>query len=167
MQMETWFVSKFSCSHYFFMLTYYCYWFRIWNDRSLICIVLAMQMARWCLLMLPVHKEFQVKGNIVIWLQMLKWCFQFTDWKDYWTVVEQVTGRDHVLNHLSIPAACFTHPEISMVGLTEVWYNYLLFIMLVNVSFIIHLPLVSIFLTCWLTLCASILLLRPLYQNYY
>lgn len=37
-----------------------------------------------------------------------------------WLVVEQVTGRDHVLNHLSIPAACFTHPEISMVGLTEV-----------------------------------------------
>ena len=36
------------------------------------------------------------------------------------TVVEQITGRDHVLNHLSIPAACFTHPEISMVGLTEV-----------------------------------------------
>lgn len=36
------------------------------------------------------------------------------------TVVEQLTGRDHVLNHLSIPAACFTHPEISMVGLTEV-----------------------------------------------
>ena len=35
-------------------------------------------------------------------------------------VVEQVTGRDHILNHLSIPAACFTHPEISMVGLTEV-----------------------------------------------
>ncbi|CAJ1963264.1 unnamed protein product [Sphenostylis stenocarpa] len=35
------------------------------------------------------------------------------------SVVEQVTGRDHVLNHLSIPAACFTHPEISMVGLTE------------------------------------------------
>ncbi|KAL3011883.1 hypothetical protein AAZX31_07G223300 [Glycine max] len=30
-----------------------------------------------------------------------------------------VTGRDLVLNHLSIPAACFTHPEISMVGLTE------------------------------------------------
>ncbi|CAK9145640.1 unnamed protein product [Ilex paraguariensis] len=35
------------------------------------------------------------------------------------SVVEQVTGSDHVLNHLSIPAACFTHPEISMVGLTE------------------------------------------------
>lgn len=35
-------------------------------------------------------------------------------------VVEQLTGRDHVLNHLSIPAACFTHPEISMAGLTEV-----------------------------------------------
>ncbi|XP_022852268.1 dihydrolipoyl dehydrogenase 2, chloroplastic [Olea europaea var. sylvestris] len=36
------------------------------------------------------------------------------------SVVEQVSGNDHVLNHLSIPAACFTHPEISMVGLTEV-----------------------------------------------
>nr|GMD47031.1 dihydrolipoyl dehydrogenase 2, chloroplastic-like [Ipomoea batatas] len=36
------------------------------------------------------------------------------------SVVEQVSGKDHVLNHLSIPAACFTHPEISMVGLTEV-----------------------------------------------
>ncbi|XP_043721612.1 dihydrolipoyl dehydrogenase 2, chloroplastic-like [Telopea speciosissima] len=35
------------------------------------------------------------------------------------SVVEQVGGKDHVLNHLSIPAACFTHPEISMVGLTE------------------------------------------------
>jgi hypothetical protein len=29
-------------------------------------------------------------------------------------VVEQVTGRDHVLNH----------PEISMVGLTEVYHNF-------------------------------------------
>ncbi|XP_042476550.1 dihydrolipoyl dehydrogenase 2, chloroplastic-like [Macadamia integrifolia] len=35
------------------------------------------------------------------------------------SVIEQVSGKDHVLNHLSIPAACFTHPEISMVGLTE------------------------------------------------
>ncbi|XP_042517266.1 dihydrolipoyl dehydrogenase 2, chloroplastic-like isoform X1 [Macadamia integrifolia] len=35
------------------------------------------------------------------------------------SVVEQVSGKDHVLNHLSIPAACFTHPEISMVGFTE------------------------------------------------
>ncbi|XP_043711009.1 dihydrolipoyl dehydrogenase 2, chloroplastic-like [Telopea speciosissima] len=35
------------------------------------------------------------------------------------SVVEQVCGKDHVLNHLSIPAACFTHPEISMVGFTE------------------------------------------------
>ncbi|KAF5947888.1 hypothetical protein HYC85_013845 [Camellia sinensis] len=34
-------------------------------------------------------------------------------------VVEQVSGKDHLLNHLGIPAACFTHPEISMVGLTE------------------------------------------------
>lgn len=44
-------------------------------------------------------------------------------------VVEQVTGNDHVLNHLSIPAACFTHPEISMVGLTEVCTFYICFIM--------------------------------------
>ncbi|XP_028087315.1 uncharacterized protein LOC114288024 [Camellia sinensis] len=29
------------------------------------------------------------------------------------SVVEQVNGKDHVLNHLSIPAACFTHLEIS------------------------------------------------------
>ena len=28
-------------------------------------------------------------------------------------------GRTHVINHEHIPAACFTHPEISMVGLTE------------------------------------------------
>jgi dihydrolipoamide dehydrogenase len=35
------------------------------------------------------------------------------------SVIEQIMKRDNVLNHLSIPAACFTHPEISMVGLTE------------------------------------------------
>ncbi|KAL3538259.1 hypothetical protein ACH5RR_001625 [Cinchona calisaya] len=35
------------------------------------------------------------------------------------SVVEQVSGKDLVLNHSSVPAACFTHPEISMVGLTE------------------------------------------------
>ncbi|GKA58359.1 dihydrolipoyl dehydrogenase, partial [Tanacetum coccineum] len=34
-------------------------------------------------------------------------------------VVEKVSGKDHVLNHLSIPTTCFTHSEISMVGLTE------------------------------------------------
>lgn len=28
-------------------------------------------------------------------------------------------GRKHQLNHEHIPAACFTHPEIAMVGLTE------------------------------------------------
>jgi hypothetical protein len=28
-------------------------------------------------------------------------------------------GRAHVINHEHIPAACFTHPEIAMVGLTE------------------------------------------------
>ncbi|XP_039113968.1 dihydrolipoyl dehydrogenase 2, chloroplastic-like isoform X1 [Dioscorea cayenensis subsp. rotundata] len=35
------------------------------------------------------------------------------------SVVERVCRKENVLNHLSIPAACFTHPEISMVGLTE------------------------------------------------
>ncbi|KAJ7563206.1 hypothetical protein O6H91_03G100600 [Diphasiastrum complanatum] len=35
------------------------------------------------------------------------------------SVIEQIAGRPKVLNHLSIPAACFTHPEISMTGLTE------------------------------------------------
>ncbi|KAG9138172.1 hypothetical protein Leryth_001403 [Lithospermum erythrorhizon] len=35
------------------------------------------------------------------------------------SVVEQVCGNDYVLNHLCVPAACFTHPEISMVGYTE------------------------------------------------
>nr|APB87929.1 dihydrolipoyl dehydrogenase [Dendrobium officinale] len=35
------------------------------------------------------------------------------------SVIETICGKVHVLNHLSIPAACFTHPEISMVGLTE------------------------------------------------
>lgn len=28
-------------------------------------------------------------------------------------------GRDNEVDHLAIPAACFTHPEIAMVGLTE------------------------------------------------
>jgi len=35
------------------------------------------------------------------------------------SVVENICGRPHVVNHLAVPAACFTHPEIAMVGLTE------------------------------------------------
>jgi dihydrolipoamide dehydrogenase len=35
------------------------------------------------------------------------------------SAVENMCGRPHVLNHLSVPAACFTHPEISFVGLTQ------------------------------------------------
>jgi len=35
------------------------------------------------------------------------------------SAVENICSRPHVLNHLSIPAACFTHPEVSFVGLTE------------------------------------------------
>lgn len=30
-----------------------------------------------------------------------------------------MAGRAHVLNHASVPAACFTHPEVSFVGATE------------------------------------------------
>lgn len=36
------------------------------------------------------------------------------------SAVENMCARPHVLNHLSIPAACFTHPEVSFVGVTQV-----------------------------------------------
>ncbi|MEB3342463.1 dihydrolipoyl dehydrogenase [Okeania sp.] len=35
------------------------------------------------------------------------------------TVVENICGRDREVDYLSIPAAAFTHPEISYVGMTE------------------------------------------------
>jgi dihydrolipoamide dehydrogenase len=35
------------------------------------------------------------------------------------SAVENMCGRPHVLNHLSIPAACFTHPEVSFAGVTQ------------------------------------------------
>jgi len=35
------------------------------------------------------------------------------------SAVENICGRHHVVNHDAIPAACFTHPEIAMVGPTE------------------------------------------------
>ena len=35
------------------------------------------------------------------------------------SAIECMNGRDKVLNHNSVPAACFTHPEVSFVGLTE------------------------------------------------
>jgi dihydrolipoamide dehydrogenase len=35
------------------------------------------------------------------------------------SAVENIVGREHVVNHMAVPAACFTHPEISMVGPTE------------------------------------------------
>ena len=35
------------------------------------------------------------------------------------SAIENIVGRSHVLNHLSVPAACFTHPEVAFVGLTE------------------------------------------------
>ncbi|MEM8542406.1 MAG: dihydrolipoyl dehydrogenase [Cyanobacteria bacterium P01_H01_bin.119] len=33
--------------------------------------------------------------------------------------VENICGRSHTINYRSIPAAAFTHPEVSFVGLTE------------------------------------------------
>eukprot|EP00545_Synedropsis_sp_CCMP1620_P002977 CAMPEP_0119022222 /NCGR_PEP_ID=MMETSP1176-20130426/27506_1 /TAXON_ID=265551 /ORGANISM="Synedropsis recta cf, Strain CCMP1620" /LENGTH=507 /DNA_ID=CAMNT_0006976997 /DNA_START=27 /DNA_END=1546 /DNA_ORIENTATION=+ len=35
------------------------------------------------------------------------------------SAIENIVGREHVVNHDAVPAACFTHPEISMVGPTE------------------------------------------------
>ncbi|KAJ8901567.1 hypothetical protein NDN08_003776 [Rhodosorus marinus] len=35
------------------------------------------------------------------------------------SAVENITGNPHVVNHDAVPAACFTHPEIAMVGPTE------------------------------------------------
>lgn len=33
--------------------------------------------------------------------------------------VECICGRPRTVNHQAVPAACFTHPEVSFVGLTE------------------------------------------------
>ena len=35
------------------------------------------------------------------------------------SAVENICGRPNEVNHQAVPAACFTHPEIAMVGLTE------------------------------------------------
>lgn len=35
------------------------------------------------------------------------------------SAVENIVGREHVVDHDTIPAACFTHPEVAFVGLTE------------------------------------------------
>ncbi len=35
------------------------------------------------------------------------------------SAVENICGRPHAVNHNAIPAACFTHPEIAFVGLSE------------------------------------------------
>jgi dihydrolipoamide dehydrogenase len=35
------------------------------------------------------------------------------------SAVENMLGRENILNHKSIPAACFTHPEVAFVGVTE------------------------------------------------
>lgn len=97
--------------------------------RYPIYIALEMPMASSCLPMLPVHKEFQVLAIFQSsFLKQAYWCTCLILNSYSNVVVEQISGRDHILNHLSIPAACFTHPEISMVGLTEV--SQVLFIFL-------------------------------------
>jgi len=35
------------------------------------------------------------------------------------SAIENIVGREHEVDHDAIPAACFTHPEIAMVGPTE------------------------------------------------
>ena len=35
------------------------------------------------------------------------------------SAIENIAGRPHEVDHNAVPAACFTHPEISMVGPTE------------------------------------------------
>jgi dihydrolipoamide dehydrogenase len=35
------------------------------------------------------------------------------------SAVENMCKRENVLNHNSVPAACFTHPEVAFVGLTQ------------------------------------------------
>lgn len=35
------------------------------------------------------------------------------------SVIENIQNRENILNHNSVPAACFTHPEISFCGLSE------------------------------------------------
>ncbi len=35
------------------------------------------------------------------------------------SAVENICGRSHTVDHNAVPAACFTHPEVGMVGLNE------------------------------------------------
>lgn len=75
----------------------------------------------------PVNEKMQVtdsNGNVVEGV----WCIGDANGKMMLAhaasaqgiaAVECMSGRDQVLNHQSVPAACFTHPEISFVGMTE------------------------------------------------
>lgn len=106
------------------------YWDDVFIDdvRFLMYTALVMQMGKWCSLMLLVHKGYLVTCVINCFLLSLNqvilsfaYLLILIPLHFSWNVVvEKLCGRDNVLNHLSIPAACFTHPEISMVGLTEV-----------------------------------------------
>lgn len=35
------------------------------------------------------------------------------------SAVENIKGRPHEVDHNTVPAACFTHPEVAFVGLNE------------------------------------------------
>lgn len=119
------------------------YWSSSLNIRFLTCIVLVMQMEEWCLHMLQAHKEFLVGNSWFFHHAVFSWsCFHIclTLGIAFFAVVEQVCGNDHVLNHLSVPAACFTHPEISMVGLTEVEFirtSYIIWFSIFYFKFIV------------------------------
>ena len=41
------------------------------------------------------------------------------------SAVENMVGRSHVLNHLSVPAACFTHPEVSHQLSLPISFSYI------------------------------------------
>ncbi|GAX74290.1 hypothetical protein CEUSTIGMA_g1739.t1 [Chlamydomonas eustigma] len=75
----------------------------------------------------PVNEKMQVldtKGNLVPHVYCIgdangKYMLAHAASAQGISAVENMCGRPHVLNHLSVPAACFTHPEVSFVGVTQ------------------------------------------------
>ncbi len=86
-------------------------------------IALSSALARW----LPFHTVPQVldkSGNVVPHVYCIgdangKYMLAHAASAQGISAVENMCARPHVLNHLSIPAACFTHPEVSFVGVTQ------------------------------------------------
>ncbi|KAK9810848.1 hypothetical protein WJX73_001865 [Symbiochloris irregularis] len=75
----------------------------------------------------PVNERMQVldtKGKVVPHLYCIgdangKYMLAHAASAQGISAVENICERPHVLNHASVPAACFTHPEVSFVGMTE------------------------------------------------